>query len=106
MGSADRPEQASISTDSHLRVHQSLDPALDDWSLAHDIHVPTFASDGSAQAVEGVEAGSTGELANGGWGLSWCRERWWGSVLATFAGMSPVAKVSFNDHRSLLISLQ
>ncbi|KAL7422117.1 epoxide hydrolase, soluble (sEH) [Cryptotrichosporon argae] len=31
--------------------------------------------------------------ATAGWGVSWCRERWWGSVLAAFAGNSPVVKI-------------
>jgi len=42
-----------------------------------------------------VSPTTTDELATGGWGLSWCKERWWGSVLAVFAGTSPVVKVSY-----------
>lgn len=35
----------------------------------------------------------TSELATGGWGLSWCKERWWGPLIAVFAGTSPSLKL-------------
>jgi nucleoporin SEH1 len=96
--------QASIATDSHLRIHLSLDPSLTDWSLAHDIHIPTLAVPGSAdegtEEAQGTGSAGTAELATGGWGLSWCKEKWWGSVLACFAGKAPGVKVrrgSFAD---------
>lgn len=88
---------ASIATDSHLRVHTSLDPDLSDWSLVHDIHLPSLPSPGDgddAAALQApLEAASPAEAATGGWGLSWCKEKWWGSVIVAFAGNSPVAKV-------------
>jgi hypothetical protein len=90
-------EQASISTDSHLRIHSSLDPNLNDWSLSNSVYIPSLVpsgSDASADATQ-VSPTTTDELATGGWGLSWCKERWWGSVLAVFAGNSPVVKVSY-----------
>lgn len=36
---------------------------------------------------------NTSELATGGWGLSWCKERWWGPLIAVFAGTSPSLKL-------------
>ncbi|ADV20676.1 nucleoporin SEH1 [Cryptococcus gattii E566] len=36
---------------------------------------------------------NTSELATGGWGLSWCKERWWGPLIAVFAGTSPSIKL-------------
>jgi nucleoporin SEH1 len=56
--------------------------------------VPAGSTDASADATQ-VSPTTTDELATGGWGLSWCKERWWGSVLAVFAGTSPVVKVSY-----------
>ncbi|RSH95622.1 hypothetical protein EHS25_000714 [Saitozyma podzolica] len=83
---------ASVSTDSHLRIHTSLDPSLSDWSLAHDINVPSLPSPGSAEEPAPEPTGN-GELATGGWGVAWCKEKWWGSVVAAFAGNNPVVKV-------------
>ena len=86
-------EQASIATDSHLRIHSSLDPALNDWSLSHDVYIPSLSAPGSSDDSTHGET-TTADLALGGWGLSWCRERWWGNLIAAFAGTSPVVKVS------------
>lgn len=86
--------QASISTDSTLRIHTSLDPALSDWSLSNSVHIPTLRSPGNRDDPQATEQTTTAELATGGWGLSWCKERWWGSVLAVFAGTNPTVKVS------------
>ncbi|CAD6588344.1 MAG: hypothetical protein TREMPRED_005033 [Tremellales sp. Tagirdzhanova-0007] len=92
---------ASIATDGHLRIHTSLDPALDDWSTAHDVNVPSLPTPGSHDE-DTSEA--MGEIASGSWDLSWCKERWWGSVLAAFAGTNPVVKIINLDPapRSLL----
>jgi len=74
-----------------------LDPNLNDWSLSNSVYIPSLvpagSTDASADATQ-VSPTTTDELATGGWGLSWCKERWWGSVLAVFAGTSPVVKVS------------
>jgi nucleoporin SEH1 len=34
--------------------------------------------------------------ADGGWSVSWCKERYWGEVLATCSGVSGVVKVSLS----------
>ncbi|OWT41628.1 nucleoporin SEH1 [Cryptococcus neoformans Bt1] len=113
---------ASIATDGYLRVHTSLDPSLNDWSEIVKVHVPSLPGPSSAPsddatgatsssaAVAGLtgtlamastagDSGGTGhhqntsELATGGWGLSWCKERWWGPLIAVFAGTSPSLKL-------------
>lgn len=89
-----------MSTDSHLRIHSSLDPNLNDWSLSNSVYIPSLVPAGSSDAnpeATQVSPTTTDELATGGWGLSWCKERWWGSVLAVFAGTSPVVKVSYTS---------
>ncbi|KAK8870022.1 hypothetical protein IAR55_000592 [Kwoniella newhampshirensis] len=90
---------ASISTDSYLRIYTSLDPSLNDWSLVHSIHVPSLPLPGNSDEIPppAESAASTSELASGGWGLSWCKEKWWGSVLATFSGTSPTLKLVVLD---------
>lgn len=37
---------------------------------------------------------NSGDQASGGWGLSWCREKWWGSIIAVFTGTNSTVKVS------------
>lgn len=105
-----------------MRVHTSLDPSLNDWSEIVKVHVPSLPGPSSAPsddatgatsssaAVAGLtgtlamastagDGGGTGhhqntsELATGGWGLSWCKERWWGPLIAVFAGTSPSLKL-------------
>ena len=44
-----------------------------------------------------------GARATRGWGLSWCREKWWGGVVAVIAGTSPAVKVSLVIAASLLL---
>ncbi|KAK1924640.1 WD40-repeat-containing domain protein [Papiliotrema laurentii] len=88
---------AALSTDSHLRIYTSLDPSLNDWTTAHDISVPALPSpisneEGPNGATGNVNA-DNGDTANGGWGLSWCREKWWGSILAVFTGTNPTVKI-------------
>lgn len=105
---------ASIATDSHLRVHTSLDPDLSDWSLAHDVHIPSLAAPGghedlsSAATLTLMEGPATpAEAATGGWGLSWCKEKWWGSVVSVFAGNSSTAKVvSLDPTPTCLVTLR
>ncbi|WRT66876.1 uncharacterized protein IL334_003839 [Kwoniella shivajii] len=89
------PRVATISTDSYLRIYSSADPSLSDWSLHQPIHIPTLPTPGSTDepTVDGPSNTSSGELANGGWGISWCKERWWGSIIASFSGLSPIIKI-------------
>jgi nucleoporin SEH1 len=90
---------ASIASDSHLRVHTSLDPDVSDWSLANDVYLPSLTPPGGHEGDVPppvplhAEAATPAEAATGGWGLSWCKEKWWGSVLVAFSGNSPVAKI-------------
>lgn len=42
----------------------------------------------------GVPNPGKGNEALGGWTVSWCKEKWWGSVLAVSSGHSGIIKVS------------
>ncbi|ORX39643.1 WD40-repeat-containing domain protein [Kockovaella imperatae] len=88
---------AAISTDSRLRVYTSLDPSLNDWSTAHDIHLPSLASPYAGQEETRINENATVEISTGGWGLSWCKEKFWGSLLAAFSGTSPTVKIIVLD---------
>ena len=97
--------QASISTDSHLRLYTSLDPSLSDWSTQSVTHIPSLACQSStlpANEADDAAAGGAvgGNEAVGGWGLSFCRERWWGAVVAVCTGQSAGVKVSREKSQS------
>ena len=87
-------KQGAISTDSHLRIYTSLDPSLNDWTTAHDVYVPSLAAPGSTEDGGTAGAENAADQASGGWGLSWCREKWWGSIIAVFTGTNSTVKVS------------
>jgi nucleoporin SEH1 len=40
-----------------------------------------------------LQRGAGGREADGGWSVSWCKEQYWGEVLATCSGVSGVVKV-------------
>ncbi|KAI0289473.1 WD40-repeat-containing domain protein [Russula brevipes] len=40
-----------------------------------------------------VQRGAGSREADGGWSVSWCKERYWGEVLATCSGVSGVVKI-------------
>ena len=40
-----------------------------------------------------VQRGTGSREADGGWSVSWCKERYWGEVLATCSGVSCIVKV-------------
>jgi nucleoporin SEH1 len=40
-----------------------------------------------------VQRGAGSREADGGWSVSWCKERYWGEVLAICSGVSGVVKV-------------
>ncbi|KAH9974748.1 WD40-repeat-containing domain protein [Lactifluus volemus] len=40
-----------------------------------------------------MQRGAGGREADGGWSVSWCKERYWGEVLATCSGISGVVKI-------------
>lgn len=100
--------QASISTDSHLRLYTSLDPSLSDWSTQSVTHIPSLACQVSttpASETEDAAGGSAvgGNEAIGGWALSFCKERWWGAVVAVCTGQSAGVKVSSPLHATLTV---
>jgi len=41
-----------------------------------------------------VQRGAGSREADGGWSVSWCKEGYWGEVLATCSGVSGVVKVN------------
>lgn len=57
-----------------------------------------------AQQGGGAAAGRSGGIreADGGWCVSWCKERYWGEVLAVGCGTSGVIKVSIS--KSICVS--
>ncbi|KAF9022977.1 WD40 repeat-like protein [Hymenopellis radicata] len=110
---------ASISTDNHLRVYECLEPTA--WQLSEEIdvqtiHSPTQHSRAYTAAIatptqttsstEGAPASlvaqallqqmprTTGNReADGGWALSWCKDRYWGELIACSSGTSPLVKI-------------
>lgn len=58
--------------------------------LAGTLALASNTGDGGSSASHHP---NTSELATGGWGLSWCKERWWGPLIAVFAGTSPSIKL-------------
>ncbi|KIR96200.1 nucleoporin SEH1 [Cryptococcus deuterogattii 2001/935-1] len=59
--------------------------------LAGTLAIATNTGDGGSSSTS--HHPNTSELATGGWGLSWCKERWWGPLIAVFAGTSPSIKL-------------
>lgn len=49
---------------------------------------------GGAGSAMGLINPGKGNEALGGWTVSWCKEKWWGSVLAVSSGHSGIIKVS------------
>ncbi|KIR31168.1 nucleoporin SEH1 [Cryptococcus deuterogattii MMRL2647] len=60
--------------------------------LAGTLAIATNTADGGGSSSTSHHP-NTSELATGGWGLSWCKERWWGPLIAVFAGTSPSIKL-------------
>lgn len=46
------------------------------------------------QQQPAVQRGAGSREADGGWSVTWCKERYWGEVLATCSGVSGVVKVT------------
>lgn len=111
--------QASISTDNHLRVYECLEPTT--WQLSEEIdvqtiHSPTQLSRAYTAAVatptqttastEGAPATLVTQAllqqmprpvgnreADGGWALSWCKDRYWGELIACSSGTNSIVKI-------------
>jgi nucleoporin SEH1 len=43
-----------------------------------------------------VQRGAGSREADGGWSISWCKERYWGEVLAICSGVSCIVKVTLS----------
>ncbi|KAJ3871306.1 WD40 repeat-like protein [Lentinula edodes] len=81
---------ATVAADGWVRVYECLDLGkLDVWALADAVEVAREEQPGGGKEVEG------------GWGVSWCKERYWGQVVAAVAGASDVVKIiQFSPSRS------
>ncbi|KAJ7074974.1 WD40-repeat-containing domain protein [Mycena belliarum] len=111
---------ASISSDNHLRIYECLEqPALTTWQLAEEVDVQALPPSPAApqigtptqtsavgvspdapllaqalqQSVGTPRPGLGNREADGGWCLSWCRDRYWGELLAAGAGTSGQVKI-------------
>ncbi|KIY70966.1 WD40 repeat-like protein [Cylindrobasidium torrendii FP15055 ss-10] len=110
---------ASISTDNHLRVYECLEPTT--WQLAEEIdvqgmHSTQQQSRAYTQAVATpTQTGSSSEgpsaplvtqallqqlprttgnrEADGGWALSWCKDHFWGELIACSTGVTPEVRI-------------
>ncbi|KAJ4492682.1 WD40-repeat-containing domain protein [Lentinula edodes] len=68
---------ATVATDGCLRVYECLDLGkLDVWALADAVEL--------AREVQDVQ---------GGWAVSWCKDRYWGQVIAAVAGATDVVSI-------------
>ena len=47
----------------------------------------------STSATSGTRPGTGNREADGGWSLSWCKDRFWGEVIAVACGVSSMVKV-------------
>ncbi|ETW75791.1 hypothetical protein HETIRDRAFT_66253 [Heterobasidion irregulare TC 32-1] len=71
---------STISSDNHIRVYECLEaPSLTNWQLIEEVDVLSIPS---------IEA-------DGGWSISWCKERYWGEIIATSCGTNGIVKVLF-----------
>ncbi|KAG8942432.1 hypothetical protein FRC03_003218, partial [Tulasnella sp. 419] len=107
---------ASISTDMHLRVYECLQiHNLSSWTSVEELDLsltpasgpqsqgtPTLTAatlEGPATSSSAPGSGAQGRLgggsreADGGWCLSWCKEKWWGEVLAVACGTTGTLKI-------------
>jgi len=51
----------------------------------------SFGTEGSVSSAARMERGVI--ESDGGWALTWCREGWWGDVVATTEGMGGIVKI-------------
>ncbi|KAH9984486.1 WD40-repeat-containing domain protein [Russula vinacea] len=105
---------AAIASDNHLRVYECLEaPALTNWTLVEEADAHTYAAPTPTQIAgtppadallvanalqqqqqqPPIQRGTGSREADGGWSVSWCKERYWGEVLATCSGVSSIVKI-------------
>ncbi|KAJ3780857.1 WD40 repeat-like protein [Lentinula aff. detonsa] len=104
---------AVVSADGWLRVYDCLDQTrLDAWALADQVEFGMVKNPGldelqqlqqvgttssastssTAGAAVQVQAGGSRE-ADGGWSLSWCKDRYWGQLVACVLGSTGVVNI-------------
>ncbi|CED82409.1 Nuclear pore complex component (sc Seh1) [Phaffia rhodozyma] len=114
---------ATISSDSYLRLYSPALPSVEDWYPLFNVHLPSLTSSqptGSSPSVhnpsEGgisrtktnndkslglsVSTAAGGEAVGGGRCLSWCKEKWWGMILAVGEGTEGEIKIISLPHPS------
>ncbi|TRM59024.1 WD40-repeat-containing domain protein [Schizophyllum amplum] len=92
---------ATVSSDNRLRVYECLEqPALTTWQICDDIDASapaplvTQALNTASMQQSQKAPGLSNTEADGGWSISWCKDRYWGEVLAVAAGTSSVVRVT------------
>lgn len=76
---------ATISTDGMLRVYDCLEQTrLDAWLLSEQLDPCPATPDAAPSTRE----------ANGGWTISWCKDRYWGQLIACASGIKAPVSVS------------
>jgi nucleoporin SEH1 len=88
---ADVPALPSTST-SRPHTYAAPTPTQVSGTLAADASLVANALQQQQQQPP-LQRGAGGREADGGWSVSWCKEQYWGEVLATCSGMSGVVKV-------------
>ncbi|CCM04009.1 uncharacterized protein FIBRA_06166 [Fibroporia radiculosa] len=87
---------ATIASDNHLRIYECLEqPSLNTWQLSEEVDVLSLpSSSGKRSNVPTVTlATPTQPGADGGWCLSWCKDRYWGEIIAAGCGINGIVKV-------------
>ncbi|KAH9174724.1 WD40 repeat-like protein [Lactarius sanguifluus] len=79
--STSRPHTYAAPTPTHV----SGTPAADASLVANALQ--------QQQQQPPLQRGAGGREADGGWSVSWCKEQYWGEVLATCSGVSGVVKI-------------
>ncbi|KAF5369231.1 hypothetical protein D9757_010044 [Collybiopsis confluens] len=92
---------ACVSADGWVRVYDCLEQnKLDAWLLAERFQVNPLPQslhndEGAATPITApkqIQSAGARE-ADGGWCISWCKERWWGALLACSSGASGIVKI-------------
>jgi nucleoporin SEH1 len=76
--------------------HASLDPAASASLVAQALQQTTNAGSGpasSSSTPQPVRSGPGNREADGGWCISWCKDRYWGELIAAGCGTTGTIKV-------------
>ncbi|KNZ74283.1 Nucleoporin SEH1 [Termitomyces sp. J132] len=74
---------ATIASDNSLRIYECIEqPSISTWQLSEELDVQNLSSSGSPSLH-----------THGGWCISWCKDRYWGELIATASGIDGVVKI-------------